>query len=225
MLCLVRWIAVLGCCLGLVGCGASSDGTVAVARPTVELPAPRTSGDLSLEATLRERRSVREFTDEPLSIQEIGQLLWAAQGITASWGGRTAPSAGGLYPLEVYVATADGVWHYLPQDQRAEVVRDDDARGELTSAAHDQDPVGDAPAVIVITAVPARTAAKYGDRAERYVQLEAGHVAQNVLLQAVALDLGAVPIGAFDDDDVASVLLLDPDQVPLYLIPVGHPAA
>ncbi len=190
----------------------------------VELPAPRTDGPMSLERALAERRSVRDFTDERLTLEELAQLLWAAQGITADWGGRTAPSAGALYPLEVYAVTPGGLYHYLPDGHRADVLRADDLRRPLAAAALGQSAVAEAPAVLVIAAVFRRTEVKYGERAERYVHLEAGHAAQNVLLQAVALGLGGVPIGAFSDREVQRVLGLPADHEPLYLIPVGHPA-
>ncbi|MEW6059799.1 MAG: SagB/ThcOx family dehydrogenase [Actinomycetota bacterium] len=179
---------------------------------------------MSLEEALALRRSVREFTGATLTLEELSQLLWAAQGITAEWGGRTAPSAGALYPLEIYVATADGLCHYLPEGHRAEVLSHVDLRGPLAHAALDQSSVSDAPAVFVITAVFARTAAKYGERAERYVHLEAGHVAQNLLLEATALGLAGVPVGAFSDADVQQTLGLPSDHAPLYLVPIGHSA-
>lgn len=166
----------------------------------------------------------RSFTDEPLRTPELSQLLWAAQGITREWGGRTAPSAGALYPLEVYVATPHGFYQYVPQGHKIELVIGDDRRTEIWKASLKQDAVRDAPAVFVITAVYQRTAAKYGDRAARYVHMEAGHAAQNLLVQAVALDLGGVPIGAFHDEQLQSALSLPGDHVPLYIIPVGHPA-
>lgn len=190
----------------------------------VELPPPRTDGDASLEEALLGRRSVRAFTSEALDLSEISQLLWAAQGVTAEWGGRTAPSAGALYPLEVYVATTDGLFHYLPEGHRAERLSEVDLRAGLARAAHEQTAVRDAPAVFAIAAVYGRTTVKYGDRGERYVHLEAGHIAQNLLLQAGALGLGGVPVGAFSDDAVGDVLHLPSDQTPLYLVPVGHPA-
>ena len=157
------------------------------------------------------------------SLEEIAQLFWAAQGVTRSWGGRTAPSAGALYPLEVYAATATGVYHYLPDSHRAEASLAEDVRMALWAAGFRQDCLRQAPAIFVITAVPDRTESKYGQQAERYVQLEAGHAAQNLLLQAAALGLGAVPIGAFDDESVASALQLPVGEAPLYLIPVGKP--
>jgi SagB-type dehydrogenase family enzyme len=207
--------------------GTSATATVAAEEEAVEvleLPAPRPKGDISLEEALAARRSVREFTDEPLTMQDLSQLLWAAQGLTASWGGRTAPSAGALYPLEVYLVTPEGLYHYLPDGHRIEALAHDDRRPTLARAALGQEAVADAAAVVIITGVYARTSQKYGDRAERYVHLEAGHAAQNVLLQAVSLGLGAVPIGAFEDRAVQEALGLPPDHEPLYLIPVGHPA-
>lgn len=189
----------------------------------VELPSPRATGDLSLEEALAARRSIREFTDERLTREELSQLLWAAQGLTASWGGRTAPSAGALYPLEAFLVTPEGLYHYLPDGHRIALIAADDRRAALARAALGQEAVAGAPAVLVLAGVYERAAEKYGDRAERYVHLEAGHAAQNVLLQAVALGLGAVPIGAFDDRAVREVLGLPSDHAPLYLIPVGHP--
>ena len=189
----------------------------------IALPTPRLRETLTLEEALAQRRSVREFSDTPLTLAELGQLLWAAQGITHPAGLRTAPSAGALYPLEVYVVTREGVYRYEPQGHRLIVQVQRNVQPELYAAALRQAAVLDAPAVIVITAVYARTAQKYGEaRSPRYVHLEAGHAAQNVLLQAVALSLGAVPIGAFEDDQVKQVLELPSDQQPLYLIPVGH---
>jgi SagB-type dehydrogenase family enzyme len=188
------------------------------------LPPPRATGLLSLEEALARRRSVREFSDESLTLAEISQLVWAAQGVTSQYGFRTAPSAGALYPLEVYVVTADGTYHYLPADHALNLVAAGDLRPGLWQVALRQEAVRQAPAVFVIAAVYERTERKYGPgRTPRYVQLEAGHAAQNLLLQAVALDLGAVPIGAFDDAGVQATLSLPADHRPLYLIPVGHP--
>lgn len=192
--------------------------------PVTALPQPRLESATSLEEALAGRRSIREFTDTPLTSEEISQLLWAAQGVTHPTGFRTAPSAGALYPLEVYVATADGVFGYEPAGHRLTALRRADAREALYRAALRQEAVRQAPAVFVVTAVYARTSAKYGaERSPRYVHLEAGHAAQNLLLQAMALDLGAVPIGAFYDEDVQAALGLPADHEPLYLIPVGHP--
>jgi SagB-type dehydrogenase family enzyme len=219
-----RWWCV-GVLLALaVGCGGRAGPTAAGTEgETIALPQPRLEGERSLEETLAARRSVRSFSDVALTWEEIGQLLWAAQGITRDWGARTAPSAGALYPLEVYVASGEGLYHYRPQGHQVAVLSEADLRQELWQAGLKQDAIRQGAAVFVIAAVYARTAAKYGDRAERYVRLEAGHAAQNLLLQAVALDLGGVPIGAFHDDQVQAALGLLEDHEPLYLIPVGHP--
>ena len=220
----------------VVGCGAAAGMTAGpTSRPkdvtptggpgeVTALPEPVTDGEVSLETALSQRRSVRAFKTRPLTEAELGQLLWAAQGITGGSGGRTAPSAGALYPLEVYVATADGLFHYDVDLHALAVVSRTDLRLALYEAAGRQTAVGRAPAVFVIAAVYERTAVKYGaDRGSRYVHLEAGHAAQNLLLQAVALGLGAVPIGAFDDAGVQAALGSAEDGEPLYLIPVGQP--
>jgi SagB-type dehydrogenase family enzyme len=203
----------------------SGVGEASTSAPQVTvLPTPQLKGTLTLEEALAQRRSVREFSDTPLTLTELGQLLWAAQGMTHPSGLRTAPSAGALYPLEVYAVTRQAAYHYLPRGHQMTMYIQGDVRSALHAAALRQDPVLKAPAVIVIAAVYARTAQKYGEeRSPRYVHLEAGHAAQNVLLQAVALNLGAVPTGAFEDDKVQQALALPSDQQPLYLIPVGHP--
>lgn len=188
------------------------------------LPQPRLQGPLSLEEALAQRRSIRSFDAQPLTLAELGQLLWAAQGFTTPAGLRSAPSAGALYPLELYAVMPEGVYRYRPQGHQIVLHLAGDVRPALAAAALGQSAVADAPAVIVIAAVYARTAQKYGPaRSPRYVDLEAGHAGQNVLLQAVALGLGAVPIGAFYDERVQETLDLPADEQPLYLIPVGHP--
>ena len=201
---------------------ASGYATVIPGSGEVALP-PRLTGEMALEQAIANRRSVREFTDEALSQSEISQLFWAAQGITDQRGLRAAPSAGALYPLELYVALPDGTYHYLPRSHAIQLVSERDLREDLWEAGLKQDALRQAPAIFVVAAVYERTEAKYGDRAQRYVQMEAGHAAQNLLLQAVVLDLGAVPIGAFYDDQVQASLGLPADHRVLYLIPVGHP--
>lgn len=192
---------------------------------TIKLPAPRRKGTATLEAVLARRRSVRKFAAKPLTRAAIGQLLWSAQGITNENGYRTAPSAGALYPLELYVVTAEGVCRYEPVKHRLRRITKKDVRRQLFAAALRQTAVRDAPALVVVTAVYERTQRKYGERrGPRYVQLEAGHAAQNLLLQATTLGLGAVPIGAFTDDAVRRALGAPADHRPLYVIPVGHPA-
>jgi SagB-type dehydrogenase family enzyme len=213
-----------------MGCERSQDVTPKThfestqASDMVKLPKPESRGPLSLEEALARRRSQRTFTEEPLTAEMLSQLLWAYSGITHEEGYRTAPSAGALYPLEIYLASASGFFHYEPRGHQLAMRLERDLRREICRAALDQEAIIEAPAVFVVAAVYERTAVKYGRaRAERYVHLEAGHAAQNLLLQAVSLDLGAVPIGAFDDGRLHRALGLPPDQRPVYLIPVGHP--
>jgi SagB-type dehydrogenase family enzyme len=214
--------SVLASCGGAPAPGSIPSFTPGDPFPLPDLPAP---GTAPLEELIEARRSLRDYTAAPLGLDVVGRLLWAAQGITQEGGvGRAAPSAGGTYPLEIYAATADGLLHYLPDGHRARWITGDDLRPALHDAALGQEWVLAAPAVFVITAVPARTAASYGDRAERYVILEAGHAAQNLLLQATALGLGSVPVGAFHDDQVARALGLADGEDPLYLVPVGQPS-
>ena len=204
------------------GCDSGASDVTEGGR-LVELSPAEIGPSMDLNDALGRRRSIRNFAGRSLTADEIGALLWAAQGVTSEMGGRTAPSAGGLYPLELYVATAEALSRYRAEDHALEVRFDSDLRQQLYEAGLEQDAIRDAPAVFIVTAVPARTETKYGGRAERYVLLEAGHAAQNLLLEAVALELGAVPIGAFDDDDVARILDLDEGEIALYLIPIGAP--
>ena len=215
--------------LGLSGCVAARPARSQLAAPSgqqeIALPPPHSQGESSLEAVLSRRRSVREYVAQALSLAEIGQLFWAGQGMTASWGGRTVPSAGATYPLEMYAATPEGCYHYLSRGHKVELLAESDLREALYEAGLWQGSIRSAAAVFVIVAIYERTAGRYGDRARQYVHLEAGHAAQNLLLQAVALGLGAVPIGAFYDDKVQAALALPADYKPLYLIPVGRPRA
>ena len=187
----------------------------------MKLPRPKKKGTISLEETLDRRRSKRQFLSKRLSQEQISQLLWAAQG-TIQKGYRTAPSAGGLYPLEIYLVEREGVQHYVPQSHELERTVDGDVRPQLARAALDQGCILEAPVCIVIATEYQRVERRYDERAARYVCIEVGHVAQNIHLQAVAMGLGSVPIGAFDDDQVHKVLSLPEDQKPLYIIPVGY---
>lgn len=185
---------------------------------------PASTGTVTLDYALRHRRSIRSFSAEPLSLGHVGQLCWAAQGVTEpTLGHRTAPSAGALYPLELYVVLPSGVFHYEPRHHRLKRVGNTDRRTRLARAALGQDSVRLAGVNLVITAVVSRTRV-YHDRAERYVHLEAGHAAENVLLEATALGLGTVPIGAFDDAAVRRAIGAPLEETPLYILSVGHPA-
>ena len=194
----------------------------------VVLPEPSVAGTSSLEQLLAQLRSIRDFQSSALELAEIGQLLWAAQGITHSQGLRTAPSAGALYPLELYFVTGyvegltQGVYHYDPKNHQLDRTREGDLRDALTRAALSQGWMKSASAVMVFTADYARTARKYGKRAKRYVHIETGHAAQNLFLQAESLGLATVVVGAFNDDEVARVLRLPAELHPLLLMPLGR---
>ncbi len=194
----------------------------------IQLSQPSREGEVSLEQTLVERRSVRQYGDEPLALEEVSQLLWAAQGVTHPRGFRTAPSAGALYPLETYVVVGNvkdlqpGIYHYAPHSHSISLKMDGDKRDELARAALGQSPVRNAPATIFFSGVYDRTMKRYGERGVQYVHMEAGHAAQNVALQAVSLGLGSVMIGAFQDDAVKKLMRLPEAETPLYLIPVGR---
>ena len=194
----------------------------------VQLPQPRFDSGTSVEKALHGRRSVRDYRDEPLTLAEIGQLLWAAQGVTAPGGLRTAPSAGALYPLELSVVAgkvsglAPGIYRYRPQSHTLRPLLPGDRRGELCDAALRQSAIRKAPASLVFSAVFARTTGKYGERGVRYVYMDHGHAAENVYLQAVALNLGTVVIGAFNDDAVRLAASLPVEEKPLSIMPIGR---
>jgi SagB-type dehydrogenase family enzyme len=191
---------------------------------------PKTSGAISVEEALARRRSVREYADSPLTTEQVMQLLWAAQGVTSTeYGFRTAPSAGGLYPLEIYlvakpsgvVGLEAGIYRYEPRNHTLIKMIEGDFSGQLMAAALDQEWVGAAPVNFVITAVFERTTGKYGERGVRYAWQETGHAAQNIYLQAVALGLGNVVIGGFHDTEVQRILQLSDFEKPAYVIPAG----
>lgn len=193
----------------------------------ITLPQPCTSGTMSLETAIAQRRSVRRYTPEVLTLEEIGQLLWAAQGITGGKDARrAAPSAGGRHPLVLYVCRSDGIWRYHPQGHYLARHLEQDMRDDLVDAAWRQKFIAKAPCVFIISAIAERTTGQYGERGElRYVPMDAGHAAENLLLQAVALGLASVPVGAFEDAAVKQALALPEQEEPLYILPIGHPRA
>jgi len=198
-------------------------GGQVMAAKTIPLPEPKIIGKMSVEEAIFRRRSERSFQPQELSMEQISQLLWAGQGITEkSWGFRAAPSAGALYPLTLYVVKKDGVFRYLPDGHKLLQISTEDKRPSLMRASLGQTAISEAPVVIVVAGNFRITEAKYGQRAYRYVNMEVGHVAENIHLQAVALGMVSVPIGAFWDDVVAKTLELPETQDPYYLIPVGY---
>lgn len=203
----------------------SKEIILAQGKEGIKLPSVQTIGRLSVEEAISKRRSVREYKDAPLSLKEVSQLLWSAQGVTANWGARTAPSAGALYPLEIYLVAGrvenlkPGIYRYNPQAHSLVKIVEGDKRFALFSASLFQAPVKNAPLSLVICAQYERTTRKYGERGKRYVHIEVGHVGQNIYLQAESLGLATVAIGAFVDEAVKKVL--NAQEEPLYIMPVG----
>ena len=194
----------------------------------MRLPRPRRDGRVSVERSILKRRTVRTFAGEPLLLDQLSQLLWAAQGVTGSFGTkRAAPSAGALYPMDVYAVAGavrgldPGVYHYTPGGHGLERVMKGDLRKAVARASLNQVWMADAPAGLVITAEYERTTGKYGRRGVQYAMIEAGHIGQNIFLQAVALGLAAGIVGAFRDRDLAQVLSLPGNRIPLLVMPVG----
>jgi SagB-type dehydrogenase family enzyme len=188
------------------------------------LPQPQLKGKISVEQAISQRRSKRNFSTEGLTLEQISQLLWSAQGITGEQGKfRTAPSAGAVYPIQIYLLNKDGLFHYLSKGHKLSRITTDYLCQELAKAALGQSTIAQAPVDIVITAVYEDINLRYGSRAKRYTDIEVGHIAQNIHLQSVALGLGSVPIGAFDDLAVKRLLKLPDEEQPLYIIPIGYP--
>ena len=195
----------------------------------IALPDPHGYQGLSLEEAVETRRSVRDYSGEPLSQEELSRLLHAAQGITEDrWGFRAAPSAGALYPIELYAVVHNvagvepGVYHYAVREHGLELLQAGDFRAAVTQAGLWQTFLGQANVCFVLSAIFQRTRWKYRERAYRYVLLEAGHIGQNLYLAATSMGLGACAVGAFLDDDLNDLLGLDgKDEAALYIISVG----
>jgi len=194
----------------------------------IELPKPKLKGKMTVEEALYLRRSIRKYSDKPITLEEVSQLLWAGQGMTAEWGGRTAPSAGATYPLTLYLVVEDveglepGIYVYEPEDHCLIKCLKGSFREELFDACLKQECVRLAPASIVIVAKYERTTQRYGERGIRYVHIEVGCVVQNIYLQCASMDLATVCIGAFIDEEVSSILRLEKSESPLIVMPVGH---
>ena len=198
---------------------------------SVRLSKPVYDGKVSVERAIKERRTIRDFQPKPLTLNQLSQLVWSAQGITdEGMALRAAPSGGALYPLDVYAVVGDegveglesGVYHYLPASHSLQPVRKGDRRKEVGSASLWQMWVAGAPVIFVITSEYERITRKYGKRGTRYAQIEAGHVGQNIFLQSGALGLGAGIVGAFRDDAVAKAIGAPEAHEPLLIMPVGH---
>jgi len=205
-------------------CSADAEQEESDGKEIIALPKPSTDREMSLEKALAGRRSVRAFSEQDLTNEELGQILWAADGVNRPGTKyRTAPSAGALYPLFLYAFTPDGIFRYIPESHSIERVKEGDYRKNLSDAALGQGSVRDAAIDIVVVARYSRVTGKYGKRGVRYAHIEAGHVAQNIHLQAVSLGLVSVPVGAFEDDEVNEIIGLPGGDEAVYIIPVGHP--
>jgi SagB-type dehydrogenase family enzyme len=199
--------------------------TRAPQRKVVQLTEPNTTGSVSLEEALAKRRSVRRFSNQPLKWSQIGQLAWAGQGITDSQRGlRTAPSAGSIYPIELLFATQEGLFTYQPAEHSLAQVSDQDIRLALARDGKAQDSAAEAACDIIVAGSVRKLAEQFKDNARSYMLMEAGHIAQNIQLQAVCLGLGSVTLGGFDSQGVRKVCSLSRGLEPLYIIPVGYPA-
>jgi len=197
----------------------------------IKLPPPLLKGKVSLEEAITKRRAVRRYRPESLALFQLSQILWSAQGVTGGGRLRAAPSAGATYPLEIFVVIGKqsieeletGIYHYEVDSHSLSLHKPGDFRIDLARAALDEGFIAVAPVDIVICALYTRTSYRYGRRGERYVHMEVGHVGQNIHLQAVALGLATVEVGAFDDEDVRKVLGVEEQIKPLYIMPIGKP--
>jgi SagB-type dehydrogenase family enzyme len=207
----------------------------------IKLPSPQLKGKVSLEETILRRRAVRRYRREPLDLSQLSQILWSAQGITGTREFRAAPSAGATYPLEIFVVVGKqgvtaskakqapkelqaGIYHYEADSHSLSLHKPADLRPDLARATLDQEFIIDAPVDIVICALYHRTSYRYGRRGERYVHMEVGHVGENIHLQAVALGLATLEVGAFHDEEVSKVLGVEEQIKPLYIMPLGKAA-
>jgi SagB-type dehydrogenase family enzyme len=195
---------------------------------TIILPEPRMDSAVSVEQAIQNRRSVREFSDRPLTLAEASQLLWSAQGLTDNRGLRSAPSAGALYPLVVYLVAGNvtgleaGTYQYSPDGHKLRLIKDGDSRVELATAAYRQHWLKDSAALLIFSAIAKKTTWKYGQRGIRYIHIEVGHSAQNVFLQAQSLGIEAAVVGAMDGERIKAILKLSTEEEVLYLMPVGR---
>lgn len=204
-----------------------------IVTATFNLPEPQITGNMSVEQAIHDRRSVRRYTNEPLALQDVSQLLWATQGITdEKTKFRTAPSAGHTYPLEVYILMGkgsvdglnEGFYHYNPFNNTLEQILGNDARSDLSQAADGQPWVKEAPVSIIITGNYQKMMDKYKDEklSTRFVDMEAGHAGENIYLEAEARNLVTVALGSFKDDEVHKILRIPGNEKTLYIYPVGH---
>ena len=203
----------------------SATSTVsATSLTSIKLPRPRTSGGVALAKALARRRSVRTFTTKALTLAEVGQLMWAGQGVTHEGVKRAAPSPKALYPLQLYALSASRTLRYQPVDHRVIQQKPHLPWRYLVESTPNTGVIEQAPTVFALTGTLGPVTAQVGDLGHALVDMEAGHAAENILLQAVALGLGAIPLGLFTRDRLAQYLAVPSSEEVLYLIAVGHPA-
>ena len=224
-----RFIISLTCYSLLLGTCFAQQNTNAVRRikllKKIPLPAPNTQGTISVESAIKHRRSIRDFTDKQLTLDQVGQLAWAAQGVTDEQESlRAAPSAGAIYPMQLHIVIPGGAYKYNPPDHSITKTIFEDIRADLTAAALDQQAVAKSQCIFIISGSSKKVEAKYSGKGQSFMLIEAGHIAQNIQLQAVAMGLGSTPLGSFDIKKVWRTCKLDLEQKPVYIIPIGYPA-
>jgi SagB-type dehydrogenase family enzyme len=230
---LANWLLALGFVFLLPLKGAAAKNNRQNGEAAMKLPQPELDGSISVEQAIRQRRTIRNYQSRILELDELSQLLWAAQGITGRRRfKRAAPSAGALYPMDIYAIVGQGsvnqmeagVYHYEPRGHELTLAAKQDLRNQVARAAISQMWMADAPINFVITAEYSRATGKYGRRGIRYAHIEAGHIGQNLFLQAEALGLKAGIVGAFRENKVIEIMNLPRTHEPLLIMPIGHPA-
>jgi SagB-type dehydrogenase family enzyme len=215
-------LAIVLVCFATLGLGQRR--TRISPQEVIQLTDPNLTGTLTFEEVLAKRRTVHQFSTEALKRSQIGQLAWAGQGVTDPQRGlRTAPSAGAMYPIELFFATAEGVYSYRPADHSLVQTSQQDIRSNLARATTTPEPIVAAGCSIIVTGSTRKLTSRFGKNSRTFVALEAGHVAQNIQLQAVCLGLGSVAIGGLDTTAVRKVCRMSRDTEPLYVICVGYP--
>lgn len=220
----VQFLAILIFMIFSLNCSSQEKNEIV----TIKLPEPKTDGSVSVEKALSQRRSRRNLLEEKIRLEDLSQILWAAQGITKGEKFRTAPSAGALYPMEIYVVVGNvenikaGIYKYKPYDNELVKILYGDVRKDLFKACLWQNFIEKTPLTIIIAAVYERVTKKYGERGKMYVHMEAGHIGQNIYLQCESLKLGTVAVGAFLDEEVKKILRLEKEETPLYIFPIGR---
>jgi SagB-type dehydrogenase family enzyme len=218
-------ISILFCCSAVCfSQNLAPVGKAGAPEAVIKLPKPVTNGSVSLEQAIENRRSIREFTDETLTLNQLSQLCWAAQGITdPNRDFRAAPSPGAIYPIELYVFLPEGLYLYEPTRHELTLTIDRDLRQSLFNSSFNQRVVQKAPCTFMFAGAVKKVEAKYRNRGEKFTSIEAGHIAENIQLQAVTLGLGSVPIGVMDTKTIAQFCKLPETLEVLYLVPVGVP--